>query len=304
MTYCGPKRHIAAGLTLLACIVAGQAHATSVGDAVLDATLQDGSLFSTVLSSLASALTGGRGADADAQAENGPLDSQAATTSFFGDTGLLTALSTDSDGNSATASARNVLRGKVCTASVSGAGQAVCILSWNGVAKWVAAAGTITTADPLPDPGDVVSATLTFTYSIDDTQVGAGAGGSGSFGLDVTWDGATTFSGGAEFDEGIDSGAVSLTGDLNAFAGEFSNANFSINASDLDVNQEVILGVDYAAFFNSGEITKPFTGSMTASAVGAAGNGDNEVPEPGTLALFVTGVLGLVFVRWLRRKYA
>ena len=330
-----PGKYLALAATVLGLAVGTPAKAVTISNAVLEAVILEENVLATsdlntrvarfLLECLCDAITGQRGAGGTALAEGGAL----ATTpghppvNWFGDTGFLSAVSSGTGGNLATAFAQNKPRGKIVEAGVTGTGSAEAFLTWNGDVKFVRSAttgtqfGTSNTDDPTAQ--QVQSATITFTYAMEDTGVSAGASGSGSVGIEFSWNGETTFNGGASFDQDTNDGAPAFSGGLAAFAGNFNNTDFSIESDDLDISQEVTLALnsdDILSFFGSGsglttfnacELTMSFSGAMSAAAANAEDNGgddDKEVPEPGSLPLIGICLAGFDIIRLQRGRQA
>lgn len=325
---------ISGSLAISVCMLSTQANAVTVSGAVLEAIILEENGLSTtglntrvarfLLECLCDAITGQRSAGGTALAEGGTLATTPGhpPTNWFQDTGFLSAVSDGTDGNFASAFAQNKPVGKVVEADVTGSGSAEAFLTWNGDVKFIRPKTTVgpnIATEDLPTAQQIVSATVTFTYEMESAQVSAGASGSGTVGVDFTWDGETTFSGSSTFDQNTDDGAPSFSGSLAAFSGSFNNSDFSIEADDLSISQEVTLALsddDILAFFgsgtgltrfNTGEFTTSFSGSLSASAAGAESNGgddDKEVPEPETVFLIAIGLLGIGAARRLRRVSA
>lgn len=267
------------------------AGATTVGNAQLVLGLDGGTqqIVNLIIRAIVNAGTGARGA-AVAAAVKTDKDMDGANTSFFGDTGLLDAVVSDSTG-AAQAFARNKLRGKVNRAGTSGLiASARSVLTWKGQVVWEAPVADL---PDLPDASEVVSAQLNVDYAIEDTDVLVSApAGSGSWIVEHAWNGQTSFLGGVGFDENAPDPVFS--GDLVDYSAFFSAGPGMFSATGLILSDVAGIQIDYGAFVSSGSVSASFEGMMEAkSAI---------VPLPAALPMLAVGLGFLGLLNGSRRR--
>ena len=246
-----------------------------------------------------------RSAFALAETPKGGRADVIAITNWFGDTGLVQAISEDLETPAtAGAAARNKLRGKVVYAKAIGAGAfAYSEISWKGDAKFTATDIVPPATQPavgntlfptnfatvLPEPDEVLSATITFDWLLDQTDVDATSNATGGFDVDLTMNGVSAFSGGVSYDHRKDSGALAFDGDLVALSGQFADTSLAITAPALSISGATTVPFDYQSFFDTGDISVDIAGRMTAQVA--------SVPLPAGLPMLVVSVVLLLGLR-------
>lgn len=270
----------------------GGASATTVGAAQLVLGLDGGAqqVVNLLIKRLIDVGVGARGAAVAAVVKT-DSDKKGANSGFFGDTGLLIASVADADG-AAEAKARNKLRGKVNTVATSGKiAAARSVLTWKGRVVWAAPTAALPV---LPDVSKVVSAQVNVAYAIEgtDVSVSSPAGlGAGSWDVEHSWNGKTSFLGGVGFDESDPE--ATFSGDLSALSGMFSSGPGFFSASGLTLADTFGISVDYAEFLSMGEVSAEFAGRMVAEAA--------IVPVPAALPLLAVGLGFLGIAGWCRK---
>ncbi|TVP60238.1 MAG: hypothetical protein EA349_01680 [Halomonadaceae bacterium] len=260
------------------------------------------------------ALTGNRSAASVASCCQGMQQSNAAATSFFGDTGEQTSVVTGDDG-AASANARNVLRGKIATASASGSGSSRAVLAWQGDVKWDVRAPLEVSPDALNSDADnplarnitslpsadaVSSAFLKVDYSILDSSTVLQSDGQGRFSIETQWDDITAFQGAValDLDLGVGTNNAVFSGDLLPYASLFNKQSGLLQADNFTISDLVLIPINYSALLQggnvvddlfSGSLQANFSGRMVAQARGAIAS----VHEPATLALLILALLAL-----------